>query len=252
MGWLFNNLCAIDSYVDKAAFIAVNAHTGDTDLDGNPTVFHAFAVGAMGRTKDEQIVGLLHDVFEDTDYIDFDDLLNFGFRQHIVEALKLLTHTKDMTYQQYLERIKNSENRLALNVKLNDLQHNLKRGRAGGHKKQVQKHEKALRYLVCGNEPLINEKGMTIIRGCKYRWACTTGAMPAQYYIYDGDTCLAYFRVDNYVMQLHRFETREDPIGELIYEKSGQWFGSLAEDEIPEIVVEIENELEKLNCKRNK
>ena len=60
-------------------------------------------------------------------------------------------YTKDMTYDEYVNRIAVSGNEIAIHVKYNDLCHNLKRGRAGGHSKQVQKHEKALAVI----EPLI-------------------------------------------------------------------------------------------------
>jgi hypothetical protein len=40
-----------------------------------------------------------------------------------------------------------SGNKVALAVKINDLNHNLKRGRAGGHWHHVAKHEKALAFI---------------------------------------------------------------------------------------------------------
>ena len=57
--------------------------------------------------------------------------------------------------------------------------------------------------------------------------------MPVEYYIYDNDSCLAYFRVDNWGMQLHKFEAEDHPVGRIIYERAGQWYGSLDENEIP-------------------
>ena len=132
--------------VEDALRIALKAHEGQKDLDGNPVILHPMAVAVAGRNREEQVAGLLHDVVEDTG-MTFDDLLRLGVDETIVDALRLLTHTDDMTYEEYVNRIATSGNDIALHVKYNDLQHNLKRGRAGGHSKQVTKHEKALAVI---------------------------------------------------------------------------------------------------------
>ena len=132
--------------VEDALRIALKAHEGQKDLDGNPVILHPMAVAVAGRNREEQVAGLLHDVVEDTG-MTFDDLLRVGVDETIVDALRLLTHTDDMTYEEYVNRIATSGNDIALHVKYNDLQHNLKRGRAGGHYKQVAKHEKGLSII---------------------------------------------------------------------------------------------------------
>ena len=132
--------------VEDALRIALKAHEGQKDLDGNPVILHPMAVAVAGRNREEQVAGLLHDVVEDTG-ITFDELLRLGVDETIVDALRLLTHTDDMTYEEYVNRIATSGNDIALHVKYNDLQHNLKRGRAGGHYKQVAKHEKGLSII---------------------------------------------------------------------------------------------------------
>jgi len=132
--------------VEDALRIAFDAHDGQKDLDGNPAIWHPLAVALRGRNREEQVAGLLHDVVEDSD-ITFDDLLQRGVDEKIVDVLRLLTHAKDMAYEDYVKRIVDSGNNIALHVKYNDLQHNLMRGRAGGHEKQVAKHEKALALI---------------------------------------------------------------------------------------------------------
>lgn len=139
--------------VEDALRIAVDAHNGQKDLDGNPVILHPITVGLAGNNREEIIGGLLHDVVEDTK-LTFNDLFAKGVDKSIVEALKLLTHTKDMTYEEYVQRIATSNNSIAIHIKYNDLKHNLKRGRAGGHWKIVAKHEKALAII----EPLIKAK----------------------------------------------------------------------------------------------
>jgi len=135
--------------IENALRIALEAHEGQKDLDGNAVILHPMAVATAGRNHEERVVGLLHDVVEDS-AITFDDLLQRGVDKEIVDTLRLLTRPGEMSYDEYLDRIAKSGNRLAIRVKYNDLCHNLKRGRAGGHEKQVAKHEKALKII----EPL--------------------------------------------------------------------------------------------------
>ena len=139
--------------VEDALHIAVDAHNGQKDLDGNPVILHPIAVGLAGNNREEIIGGFLHDVVEDTEFT-FNDLLARGVDKTIVETLQLLTHTKDISYDEYVQRIVTSGNSIAIHIKYNDLKHNLKRGRAGGHWKIVAKHEKALAII----EPLIKAK----------------------------------------------------------------------------------------------
>lgn len=139
--------------IEDALRLVVEAHDGQKDLDGNPVILHPMIVGLAGRNREEIIAGLLHDVVEDTDFT-FEDLLDRGVDEPIVEALRLLTHTKDMPYEDYVKRIAQSGNDIAIHVKYNDLCHNLKRGRAGGYWNIVAKHEKALAVI----EPLIKNE----------------------------------------------------------------------------------------------
>jgi hypothetical protein len=134
------------SDIDKAIELASRAHAADYDLDGNPTILHPLAVGMMGKNDVERIVGFLHDVVEDTQY-DFDDLADFGFSDEVISALRLLTHDKSTPYMEYVENICKSGNKAAINVKMNDLRHNIARGREGGHLHCVEKHTKALAFI---------------------------------------------------------------------------------------------------------
>ena len=128
--------------IEEAIRIANEAHFGEKDLDGNPVILHPLTVGLKGRNHEEMIAGFLHDVVEDT-HETFAGLLMKGVDRTIVEALKLLTHEEGTDYYNYVQRIIDSGNPIAIHVKQADLQHNLERGRANGHLKQVTKHEKA-------------------------------------------------------------------------------------------------------------
>lgn len=102
--------------------IALEAHTGQKDLDGNPAILHPLAVGLMGRTDAEIKAGFLHDVVE--------DLKNRGVEDDVLTALPLLSHDKEKVgYFEYVENIIASCNVTAIHVKLNDLHHNLQRGK---------------------------------------------------------------------------------------------------------------------------
>lgn len=119
----------MDNAIDIALDIALKAHAGNTDRDGHPAILHPIAVGMMGHTDEERIAGFLHDVVEDSDYT-FRDLLAAGIPVGVVNALKLLTHDKGEPYEDYVQRIIDSGNPIALQVKYNDLRHNYARGTA--------------------------------------------------------------------------------------------------------------------------
>lgn len=137
--------------IDLCLQIAVNAHKGQYDLDGNPIILHPLTVGLAGKTPQEQCTGFLHDVVEDTTYT-FDDLIREGVDNEIVDALRLLTHDEGIDYMQYIQNIANSNNEIAIAVKLNDLHHNLLRGRRARLIHLVKKHEEAEEVL----KPLLN------------------------------------------------------------------------------------------------
>lgn len=130
--------------IDLALQIAVSAHAGQTDRDGNPAILHPITVGLMGHTDEEKIVGFLHDVVEDST-LTFDDLLSRGIPVGIVNALRLLTHEHGTDYYDYVQAIIDSGNPIALHVKHNDLQHNYERGKQ--HPDLQQKHGRALEMV---------------------------------------------------------------------------------------------------------
>ncbi len=143
--WSFNQLRRyFASGVDEAVEIATQVFAGERDLDGKPALLHALAVGMAGKTNDEKIVGFLHDVVEDSEW-EIEDLMREGFSEEVTMAVNILTHEKwRESYEEYIDRIIHSGCRLAINVKINDLKHNIERGMKGRHKKHVKKHEDAL------------------------------------------------------------------------------------------------------------
>lgn len=132
--------------IEKCIAIATQAHFGQRDRDNNAVILHPLIVGSMGKTNTEKCVGFLHDVVEDTDWT-FDDLRNEGLPEEIIDTLRLLTHEKGTDYFEYVQRIIESGNQTAINVKLNDLKHNLARGKAFGYPELVEKHRKAIKMI---------------------------------------------------------------------------------------------------------
>ena len=108
--------------------IAVNAHDGQKDMVGNPAILHVLSVGLMGKTDAEKKAGLLHDVVEDTS-ISISDLRAKGVEEGVLEAVDLLTHRDGVSYEDYVKKIALSGNETAIQVKLNDLHHNLWRAK---------------------------------------------------------------------------------------------------------------------------
>src|SRR4051812_49066425 len=93
------------SLLPAALQIAVSAHRGQLDKSGQPYILHPLRVMAGVDGDDAKIVGLLHDVVEDTD-VTLDDLRAPGFSEAVLAAMMLLTHEKSDTYADYVVRIK--------------------------------------------------------------------------------------------------------------------------------------------------
>lgn len=107
----------------RAIEIATKAHEGATDKYGSAYINHVTRVMNMGENDNEKIVGVLHDVIEDTHWT-YEDLEKEGFSKEVIEALKCVTKTsEEEDYTEFITRVK--MNSLAVKVKLNDLTDNL-------------------------------------------------------------------------------------------------------------------------------
>ena len=96
----------MNQLLSKAINIAMQAHAGQVDKAGMPYIGHVMRVMQAGQTIDEKIVGVLHDVVEDTTWT-FDALLAEGFPVHIVDALRCVTKlSDDEPYASFINRVK--------------------------------------------------------------------------------------------------------------------------------------------------
>ena len=111
------------STLERAIEIATEAHRGQFDKAGNDYIGHPLRVMAAGKTTEEKIVGVLHDVVEDTDWT-FESLAAEGFSEEVIDALRCVTKlSEDEPYDKFIARIKH--NPLAVAVKINDLSDNM-------------------------------------------------------------------------------------------------------------------------------
>lgn len=113
--------------VARALHLCRNLHKSQADKCGQPYWIHPFTVamhGFVNNNLSHVIVGLLHDIPEDTN-ISVKMLSNLiELTNEEIEALNLLTRNKNMSYDEYINSIANSNNEIAISVKLRDLAHN--------------------------------------------------------------------------------------------------------------------------------
>ena len=111
------------STLEKAIEIATEAHQGQLDKAGRDYIGHPLRVMEMGKSEEEKIVGVLHDVIEDTDWT-FEKLAEEGFSDEVIAALRCVTKiSENENYDDFIDRVK--KNPLAVAVKINDLTDNM-------------------------------------------------------------------------------------------------------------------------------
>lgn len=108
--------------LERALEIAVKAHRGQKDRYGVPYILHPLRVMARLDSIAEKIVGILHDVVEDTDWT-FEDLRREGFPESLLQALDGVTKRDGEPYEDFVKR--SAANPLAARVKLADLEDNM-------------------------------------------------------------------------------------------------------------------------------
>ena len=148
-------LMLLDSQRDKynqllelAIKVATEAHAGQVDKGGKPYINHPQAVAASLTNTEYKIVAYLHDVCEDTS-ITFDDLKDMGFTYRIVNSIRLLTKTDELTYEEYLRRLRMDS--CARAVKMADLKHNMDITRIPNPSEKdyarIEKYKRSLAFL---------------------------------------------------------------------------------------------------------
>lgn len=112
----------VATWAEKVARIA---HENQFRRDGvTPYVAHLEAVVAKLDDESDEVraVAWLHDTLEDTKFTDF-GLRENGIPEEVVAVVRILTHKRGVSYEDYLLKVK--ENPVALKVKIADMLHNI-------------------------------------------------------------------------------------------------------------------------------
>lgn len=136
----------------KAIKLMFEKHKDQVDKSGMPYVFHPFHLAEQMDDEETTITALLHDIVEDTNTT-FEDLRKLGFSDNVINALKLMTHDKNIDYFEYVKNI--SKNPIARKVKIKDLEHNMDTSRldevTDKDLERVKKYKKCYKYLLNNN-----------------------------------------------------------------------------------------------------
>jgi (p)ppGpp synthase/HD superfamily hydrolase len=114
---------SIDIILKKAEELAYKYHNGQKRWDGSPYINHPVRVANSLISEHKKIVALLHDVIEDT-YVTADDLIKEGIPANLVKTVQDLSRQPEESYLDFILRL--SMNSLAVDVKLADLEDNLR------------------------------------------------------------------------------------------------------------------------------
>lgn len=113
---------SLNQWVGRAVAIAATAHQTQVDKANAPYILHPLRLMLRGQTPLEQIVAVLHDVVEDSDWT-LEQLSAEGFPTGVIAALDCLTRRSDEGYNEFIDRV--LTNPLATRVKRYDLEDNM-------------------------------------------------------------------------------------------------------------------------------
>ena len=109
------------STLERAIAIAAAAHAGTKDKADAPYILHPLRVMLRLRTTDERIVGVLHDVVEDTDWT-IEALRAEGFSEEILRGIEAVTKRPGEDYDAFVDRA--GKDPIGRQVKQADLEDN--------------------------------------------------------------------------------------------------------------------------------
>ncbi|CAA9391623.1 Guanosine-3',5'-bis(Diphosphate) 3'-pyrophosphohydrolase [uncultured Leptolyngbya sp.] len=113
---------SLNQLLGRAVAIAATAHQNQLDKANAPYILHPLRLLLRGQTPLEQIVAVLHDVVEDSDWT-LEQLAAEGFPSEVIAALDCLTRRSDESYNEFIDRV--LTNSLAMRVKRYDLEDNM-------------------------------------------------------------------------------------------------------------------------------
>lgn len=120
----YEELRKMDNMYLKAKLIVKRVFRNVLDKGGHSYLNHLYYVSDCADTMGEKITGLLHDIIEDSEITE-EDLKKINFSDDIITAVSILTKKKLENYNDYIDRIINSNNSIALKVKRIDMENNM-------------------------------------------------------------------------------------------------------------------------------
>lgn len=108
--------------LEQAISLAAQQHEGQVDKANAPYILHPLRVMLNVPTIEHKIVAVLHDILEDTETT-IEDLYQFGFQEHIIDAIVALTKKQGETRLEAAQRAR--QNPIARVVKLADINDNM-------------------------------------------------------------------------------------------------------------------------------
>ena len=112
-----------DTY-NKALYVTNKVFKDTYDKGGNPYMEHLYSVSDSFDDDNLKVVGLLHDIIEDKEFTE-EELLFLGFTKEQVEAVSIVTKKEDESYSDFIDRIIDSNNDTAIQVKFLDMINNM-------------------------------------------------------------------------------------------------------------------------------
>ena len=137
--------------LENAIEIAVVAHKGQKDKSEAPYILHPLRVMLSLSSDEDRIVGVLHDVVEDTSWT-FDQLREEGFSEEMLAALDTVTKRENEDYPDFISR--SAGNAIGRRVKIADLRDNMDPSRipepTEKDLRRIEKYKQAMTQLEAG------------------------------------------------------------------------------------------------------
>jgi hypothetical protein len=121
----------LEAEMNMALFLTAGAMLKTKQHNGTDYIEHPMTVG-LSRTDSyaKKIIGILHDLVEDTDW-ELDDLRQIGFSERIITGVDAVTAREGEYYFDFIVRC-GLAGADAIDVKISDLKHNSDLSRSGG------------------------------------------------------------------------------------------------------------------------
>lgn len=129
-----NKLITIEDEYEKADFLINILFKDILDKNGEKYIGHLYRVSEGVDELKTKAAALLHDTVEDIDGVTFEDLLEVGFSNEVVDIVRIVTLDKakdDLTeeekllfYENQITKVIESKNQEAIKLKFSDMSDN--------------------------------------------------------------------------------------------------------------------------------